>query len=47
MRDACVWLMTAAALAALLCVTALVVPAASAAAIAGLSVGDCAVQPST
>ena len=42
MRDACVWLMTAAALAALPCVTALVAPAASATAIAGLIVGDCA-----
>ncbi len=42
MRAACVWLMTAAASAALPCVTALVAPAASAAAIAGLRVGDCA-----
>ena len=42
MRNACVWLMTVAALAALPCVTALVAPAASAAAIAGCSAGGCA-----
>jgi len=42
MCAACVWVMTAAAFAALPCVTALVAPAASAAAIAGLRVGDCA-----